>query len=489
MSIIAYNQSMLEKNKNIIFYAVLGFLLLTGIVLRILFYSYARPFWNDEAALALNLTDRTFLGLFLPLSHEQVTPPLYSVLCKLCGYFIPKAEYAFRLPALFCGILSVPLFFLLAQKVVKNRVGTVFASALFALNYQLIYYSQELKQYCADVLCFLCILISYFYLDFDKLKKKQLIVISLFFAVSVWFSYTSVFALFVLGLLLLVKNKKLLPYIFAAPAVSCALLGVFVTRFASDNTLHVFWKDGFIAKNFSNFFNLIHNNMIFYFPDLSWKLLIILMFIAGSVVLFKSIKSEKSLLLAVPVVLALAMSYFNIYPLYTRTAIYLLPVVVLIMAKTFDLNVFSKKSAGLVVSILLTAVFAIFSFKTDFVQILQKKYYRETTPQLLSLFKSTAKDSAMLIVPHLSAINYEYYSKNAGIDPKKVILVKFELYEYEQIKTVYDTLPKGITYYILLTHSGDKALELKNLKAYAASQKQFDITADEFDNALISFNR
>ena len=112
-SIIAYNQSMLEKNKNIVFYLVLMLILICGIALRILFYSYARPFWNDESALAINLTDRSFLELFLPLSHEQVTPPLYAVLCTLIGDFIPVPELAFRLPALILGIGSIPLFFLL----------------------------------------------------------------------------------------------------------------------------------------------------------------------------------------------------------------------------------------------------------------------------------------------------------------------------------------------------------------------------------------
>lgn len=488
-SIIAYNQSMLEKNKNIAFYLVVMLILICGVALRILFYSYARPFWNDESALAINLTDRSFLELFLPLSHEQVTPPLYAVLCKWIGDFIPVPELAFRLPALIFGIGSIPLFFLLSKKLLNNSLGIVLANTLFALNYQLIYYSQELKQYSCDVFCFLAILLAYFYIDFDKPDKKQLLLISIVCAFSVWLSYTSVFAIFILFILALIKNKKTCLYIVPTPVVSSMALGVLVLKYASDTNLHSFWQDGFIAKNFSNFFNLIFNNMVFYFPDLSWKLVVVLMFLAGMIYLFKTFKTGKSLILILPIVLALALSYFNIYPLYTRTALYLLPIVFLVMSKVFDFEKFCKKFIGIAFGTLLIVVFAYSSFKTDFEQVIQKKYYRETTPQLLSLFQKSKQLSDILVIPHLSAINYEYYSHNFKIDSKKVIVMRYELYEYEKIKTVYDMLPSGYTYKILVTHSGDKNLELGNLKKYVQTQKDYSIVSDDYDNALLSFKK
>ena len=69
-----------------------------------------------------------------------------------------------------------------------------------------------------------------------------------------------------------------------------------------------------------------------------------------------------------------------------------------------------------------------------------------------------------------------------------IILVNFDFYEYANIKTAYNTLPSG-TYYIMLTHSGDKRLELESLKKYAMEQKDFNIFADKFDNALIKFKK
>ena len=111
-----------KLQKNIYYFAVF-IIIICAVLLRILFYSYERPFWNDESALAINLINRTFSGLWLPLDHEQITPPLYSCFCKLCSFFIQNKEYAFRLPSLLFGLTSVPLFFLLVVKVIKNNAG------------------------------------------------------------------------------------------------------------------------------------------------------------------------------------------------------------------------------------------------------------------------------------------------------------------------------------------------------------------------------
>ena len=486
MFIIAYNCFMPEEYKKNIYYILTALLLLSGLFLRILFYAYGRPFWNDEAALAINLTDKNFLELFLPLVHEQVTPPLYAIICKFCSLFITKAEYAHRLPALVCGIFSLPLFWILAEKTLNNKIAKIFAVMLFALNYQLIYYSQELKQYSCDVLLFLGILVSYFYLENKNTSKKMLAALSYGYAISMWFSYTSVFAIFIVFLLCCIKKTGVLKR-FTFPALSLVGLVFFVKNYTTDAALHSFWDNGFISADFSNFAKLIFNNMIFYFTDFNWKLFIVIVFAAGVFYCLKNLKTPNNFILILPATLALGLSYFHIYPMYTRTALYLLPVVFLIMAKTFDFRFFEKK-AGAFTAGILTIIFTIFVFKTDFIQVIQKKYYRETTPQLLALYLEKAKNTDILVIPHLSAINYEYYSKKTNLNNKNVIIIKPELYEYDRIKTIYDTLPKA-SYYVLLTHSGDKKLELENLKKYAMSQKNFQISADGFDNALIYFQR
>ncbi len=475
-----------EKIKTNIYYITVALLLAAGIILRILFYAYGRPFWNDESALAINLAGKSFWELFQPLVHEQVTPPLYAVLCKFCGLFTDKAEYAYRLPSLICGIASLPLFLAFAEKTLNNKIGKIFATALFALNYQLIYYSQELKQYSCDVLLFLGVLVSYFYIDRKKFDRKLFVLIGLFYAVSIWFSYTSLFAMFVVFLLCFIRKEKALT-IFGIPALSFGVFLFYIKNYATSEALHNFWDNGFIALNFSNFPLLIFNNIVFYFPDFSWRIFVVLMFAAGLIYTLKYIKYNENIILLTPVLLAVLLSYLHIYPMYIRTALYLLPVVFLIMAKTFEPSFFYKKE-GKIIAGILALFFAAYTFKTDFTQILQKKYYRETTPELLQLYKREAKNTDILIVPHLTAINYEYYVQRTSLPAWNAIVITPELYEYDKVKEIYNTLPSG-SYYVLFTHSGDKNLEFESLKKYALSQKNPKISSDEYNNALIYFQK
>ena len=88
----------------------------------------------------------------------------------------------------------------------------------------------------------------------------------------------------------------------------------------------------------------------------------------------------------------------------------------------------------------------------------------------------------------MTAINYEYYAQKAMLPAWNAIVINPELYEYDKVKGVYDTLPSG-SYYVLLTHSGDKNLEFESLKKYAITQKNPRIFADEFNNALIKFEK
>ena len=106
----------------------------------------------------------------------------------------------------------------------------------------------------------------------------------------------------------------------------------------------------------------------------------------------------------------------------------------------------------------------------------------------MELYKKEAQNSGILVIPHLTAINYEYYAKKALLPVRNAIVITPELYEYDRVKKVYDTLPSG-SYYVLFTHSGDKKLEFESLKKYAITQKNPEIFADEFDNALIRFEK
>lgn len=476
-----------EKDSNIFNYFLIALIVLSGIALRILYFSYNRPFWNDECALALNLVNRSYLGLFAPLDYFQATPPLYAWLCKFFGEVFLNKEFAYRLPALIFGILSIPAFYLLSKKILKTRLSILFSLMIFSLNYQLIYYSQELKQYSCEVFLFFVIILTYFYIEKNKPGGKKLISISLFYAVSIWFAYTSAFAVMILFLIFIFKNKKAVIPLFLMPIVSSIMLFLFSYRFHTDNYLSVFWAKGFIRHDFANFFSIIRDNSSFYFSDFPNKMMIILLFALGLFILLKNIKSIKSVIVLAPLFLGMILSYFSIYPMYLRTALYFFSFVILILSKPLDCIDLKNKFADYLVLGFIVLHFFVCSFKTDYRLIIQKDYYQETTPLLLKTFKEISKPGDVLIVSKLSEINFLYYKTTADINSRDVFIVNRQLYEKDEIRQAYDNLPDKRTYYIIFTHSGDKPYAFKNLKAYAEGKKNSKIISDKNFNALIKF--
>ena len=476
----------LQKN---IYYIAVCIIIICAVLLRILFYSYERPFWNDESALAINLINRTFSGLWLPLDHEQITPPLYSCFFFFFAFFISNNEYAFRLPALLFGFTSVPLFFLLVVKVIKNYAGRLFALMLFAFNYQLIYYSQELKQYSCDVFMFLAILFSYFYINKENNDIKKFWALSVLYSVSFWFSYTAIFAVFVLGFLCLKHDRKTIISLFSLPFISGLMLIFYTHKLHTDSALNEFWAQGYIAFNFSNLKNILDTNFLFYFENFTSKFLIIILFVIGLLCFFKNLKSKASLIILSPFVFAILLSYTCIYPLYLRAAIHILPLFFIIMAKAFDCLKIKNIAVLYFISAFIFVHFFVCTFKTDYTNIIKKQYYAENTKEILEILSHKSNNKDILIVPYLTAINFEYYKQFVNIKNREIYILKKPLYEYEEIKKVYDMLPDKHTYYILFTHSADKPLVFKNLYMYAQEHNGGTIYSDKNYNALIRFEK
>ena len=95
-----YNQNvhLIFKSKKLIY----GIIIL-GIILRLIQYISNRSLWFDEAMLALNIIDRSFLELFKPLSYDQGAPIGFLILQKLAVQIFNNSEYALRLLPLIFG--------------------------------------------------------------------------------------------------------------------------------------------------------------------------------------------------------------------------------------------------------------------------------------------------------------------------------------------------------------------------------------------------
>lgn len=88
-----------------------------GIAARMAQYLSNRSLWLDEAYLALNILGRDFSGLLRPLDNHQIAPPLFLWAVKLAVSLWGDGEAILRLVPLIGGILTLPLFYWLARRV------------------------------------------------------------------------------------------------------------------------------------------------------------------------------------------------------------------------------------------------------------------------------------------------------------------------------------------------------------------------------------
>lgn len=83
-------------------WTIIGF----GILVRLAQYLYNRSLWNDEAALALNIVNRSYFELLQPLNYDQGAPIGFLLVEKLAVQLFGDNEYALRLFPLLSAIIS-----------------------------------------------------------------------------------------------------------------------------------------------------------------------------------------------------------------------------------------------------------------------------------------------------------------------------------------------------------------------------------------------
>jgi 4-amino-4-deoxy-L-arabinose transferase-like glycosyltransferase len=102
-------------------------------------------FWFDEANTSQEVHYRPGQMLSL-LKHYESTPPLYYGVAWVWARIFGYGEAGLRSLSAVCGVLVVPVSYVLARKLFTRRAGLI-AAALTASNPLLIWYSQEARAY------------------------------------------------------------------------------------------------------------------------------------------------------------------------------------------------------------------------------------------------------------------------------------------------------------------------------------------------------
>lgn len=117
------------------------FLLFLGLILRLI--NLNQSFWLDEGAQMIMSQKSLWFQWFGRGNDFQ--PPLYYFITHF-WLKLGRSEWFLRLPAVFFGVATVYLIYLLAKKLFNEKLGLLSALFLAVAPYH-IYYSQELRMY------------------------------------------------------------------------------------------------------------------------------------------------------------------------------------------------------------------------------------------------------------------------------------------------------------------------------------------------------
>ena len=325
---------------NIIYYLILIFIIIIGIIYRTEIWLYELGFFGDEGPLVVNIQTRNIFELILSAKEDIMSAPYcFLAFSKIIYHFFGFNETALRFTSYISGILSVLLIPFLCQKLFKFKEISLIFLPIFIFNKQLCYYSMQFKQYSMDVFCTLLIL--YLFLCFkDKITdKKSAILTGIFFGLTGYFSFPAIFIVIPMCMFFIfnfLKSKKWKEIIFISlPFI--ILLGL-EYLLAFHDTLDSGILDSWsrydnIFQSFQMFKEYLKYTFIFNIDkNISFAL-----FISGILYLF--IK-ERCLLfiLSAPILINSISGYFGYYPCnVTRVILYSSPIIIIICLKIFDI--------------------------------------------------------------------------------------------------------------------------------------------------------
>ncbi|MBI4341373.1 MAG: glycosyltransferase family 39 protein, partial [Candidatus Omnitrophica bacterium] len=317
-----------------------------GLLLRVVQYLANRSLWLDEAFLTFALLARSYAGLLRqPLEFLQTAPPVFLWLQKLVVQVFGSSEFVLRALPLAAGLASVPLFYVLAKRLLEPWAAAV-AVALFALSSNLVYYSTEVKPYGWDVAVAILLTLILMEMPTARLKLARLVGYGLAGAVALWCSYPSavlLVAFMVWSVVVcwrrgtLARLARLLP-VWTAWAVSFLVLYLACLRgVAEDQQLrtfyHQFWGGRFPAASASFWGGVAEWTRVFVesFRDpgaLHLPVVAAVIFLVGAAGLARS-HGSRVLLMVLPIGISLVLAAWKLLPFGNRLVLFLVPFLLL----------------------------------------------------------------------------------------------------------------------------------------------------------------
>lgn len=228
---------------------------LLGAAIELRAYVFNRSLWLDEASISLNITQRGYRALTEPLSFGQAAPIAWLWLEHAAVQAFGPHEQALRLLPLLSGLLSLLLFWRIAQQML-SRPGAAVAVALFAVSPFVLAYATEVKPYATDVTCALALLLGALSLQpARRPKRRHYARWGLLGSALVWLSNTSPLLFLGLTAALLVLRRRgpdlrAIGWLAASTVPFALSLGlayrVTLEGSSTNAILLAFWQSGFL---------------------------------------------------------------------------------------------------------------------------------------------------------------------------------------------------------------------------------------------------
>jgi hypothetical protein len=126
-------------------------LVVLGIALRVYHYLRNPSLWHDEAALVINVLEKSFAELLGPLRFSEAAPPLFLWLEKAARLVFGESLFALRLLPLLASCAALLLFVPVAKRILPPAAAP-WAVMLFAVSDRLLWHACEAKQYSIEAL-------------------------------------------------------------------------------------------------------------------------------------------------------------------------------------------------------------------------------------------------------------------------------------------------------------------------------------------------
>ena len=453
-------------------YIIIAIVIILGIVIRTKLLLLNPSFWVDTYSLAENI-DKLYFDFFKPLEHHQVAPPFFMMVSKfILGILNTNSsfdvkDFGLRLFPYICGILTLPLFAIMLQKLYKNELFTLVGTFILSFNQYAIYYSIEFKQYSCELLFSILLVIIFNSINFEKISTKRLYWYSLLFVIAPWFSHSSWLIIFLGIIYLILKSQKLqiehkqkLKIILFPMYIN---LLIFITQYYQPiyNNLYVsmkkYWQTTqpsfFQIDNFGTLFSSKLNDLLPVVKGINfwlfWFVNLILLFIQNK---------KQSFTMILPIICIIFASFFNIYPFESRLILFLMPFFIIISTQAILFLNYEKYKIITCISIIIISIFAI----KEYIQPIENHLIlKSNSRELFYLLKEKNPNLENIITYD---IVYPYQSNREDYLVEKV----FAPFQKSNIPNYFSVLETG-TYWLYIPFG--KEVYLNDLKKYLKSTK------------------